>query len=131
MVSKIFKVIGVSDHCFESTTAGGNIPYSTVQFKPSIQELPGGIGVNAFSGNENLSVVMSQKLFDNLGSRVETSPKKIDDATITIQNDADVRYESGFLLRGNTIIGVLENTPLEQDGTGLVLDIQGIPEVKE
>lgn len=130
MVSKIFKVIGVSDHCFESTSEG-NIPYTVVQFKPSIQELPGGIGVDAFSGNSELSVIMSQTLFDNLGSRVDQTNKKIDDAKITIQNDADVRYEQGFLLRGNTIIGVLENTPLEQDGAGLVIDLSKIPEVEE
>ena len=130
MVSKIFKVIGVSDHCFESTSEG-DIPYTVVQFKPSIQELPGGIGVDAFSGNSELSVVMSQTLFDNLGSRVDKTNKKIDDAKITIQNESDVRYEQGFLLRGNTIIGVLENTPLEQEGAGLVIDLSKIPEVEE
>lgn len=130
MVSKIFKVIGVSDHCFESTSAG-TIPYTTVQFRPSILELPGGIGVDAFSGNDQLSVLMSQTLFDNLGSRVDRTNKKIDDAKITIQNESDVRYEQGFLLRGNTIIGVLENTPLEQEGAGLVIDLSKIPEVEE
>lgn len=129
MYAKIFHVVGVQNHSFESTEEE-KIPYQTIAFMPDLQVLKGGIGIDAFTGSTSTIVVMSPELVENLGDRVNLEEEKIDDSILTLEGDPHIRYSRGFRLRGDTIVGVLHPSviPLEQEGEGFVIPINEISE---
>lgn len=132
MYSRILKVVGVQNHSFESTEEKA-IPYHTIAFMPDIDILEAGVGTYAFTGSHSTVVVMSPELVHSLGSRINTEDQKIDDANLHQVSDPEIRYSDGYLLRGNTIIGILnpEALQLEQEGEGMVLNIENISEVEK
>ena len=124
----IYKVLGIQSYCFESTDEQ-TVPYQLINFSPEIEEFT--IGEGAFRGKDTLYLAMSPSLIERLGSRIQD--QKIDDANILSTTEEDYRATQGLLLKGNKIVRVLDPSmlQLEQEDTGMVLNIEEIPEVEE
>ena len=127
-MSRICRVLGIQSYSFESTEEH-QIPYQLINFSPSIEEIQ--IGTGAFLGKDTLYLTMSPTLIESIGSRIQQ--EKIDDANVLSTTEEDYRATQGLLLKGNKIVRVLDPSmlQLEQEDTGMVLNIEEIPEVEE
>ena len=99
----------------------------SISFSDRIENLPLGIGVNAFLNiSEDAVILMNEKLYQHLDGEQRIQNSSIDSVPVLI---SEVRTYKGFRIQGNRILGIDIDHPPELENDGKEFIVPKIPDM--